>query len=338
MQPGWASKLCVLAIAALVRVGAQPVEKITPGVSVVRGAVNGVRVERDGETLAIYGDPRPHPPAAAMVLFTHHRRDVVWAGRQLVTHGAAAVGPEAEKELFTGVAAFWETVSHQTLPRLRQPVQPHSGRAASRLRRTVRGGDTVDFQGLEIQVLDTPGYTRGAVSYLLRGRRQAHRLHRRSDLRRRQASRSVQPAGCDSRREGGWLPRLGRARRRRGREPAPDRGVEAGHPDSGARTGDPQSRRRPSTRSSGRLQAVFASHFAIDALRWYRGDDKIRAMAARVPRSRRRSSGCPWPKRSRRSCRIGSFPSPTRASSSRARARRSWWIAATAAWSTKSDG
>jgi flavorubredoxin len=33
--------------------------------------------------------------------------------------------------------------------------------------------------------------------------------------------------------------------------------------------------------SSG-AQAVFASHFAIDALRFYRGDDKIRAMAARV--------------------------------------------------------
>ena len=31
-----------------------------------------------------------------------------------------------------------------------------------------------------------------------------------------------------------------------------------------------------------RLQAVFASHFAIDALRFYRGDDRIRAMAARV--------------------------------------------------------
>src|SRR5205085_6545257 len=31
-----------------------------------------------------------------------------------------------------------------------------------------------------------------------------------------------------------------------------------------------------------RLQAVFESHFAIDALRFYRGDEKIRGMAARV--------------------------------------------------------
>jgi hypothetical protein len=61
-----------------------PVERITANVSVVRGPVNGVLIQRNGEALAIYGDPRPEPGKARRVLFTHHRRDVVWAGRLLV--------------------------------------------------------------------------------------------------------------------------------------------------------------------------------------------------------------------------------------------------------------
>jgi len=32
--------------------------------------------------------------------------------------------------------------------------------------KTVRGGDRVEWEGLTIEVVDTPGYTTGAVSYL----------------------------------------------------------------------------------------------------------------------------------------------------------------------------
>src|SRR5678815_2747095 len=85
-----------------------PVEKIAASVFVVRGPVNGVLIQRNGDTLAIYGDPRPKLVSASQVLFTHHRRDVAWAGRRLVEHGAKAVAPEAEKALFTEVGPFWE--------------------------------------------------------------------------------------------------------------------------------------------------------------------------------------------------------------------------------------
>jgi hypothetical protein len=66
----------------LAPVSAQPfeVERITASVSAVSGPVNGVLIQRNGETLAIYGDPRPEPAKVRRVLFTHHRRDVVWAG------------------------------------------------------------------------------------------------------------------------------------------------------------------------------------------------------------------------------------------------------------------
>src|ERR1700688_3200723 len=84
-----------------------PIEQITASVRIVRGPVNGVLIERGVETLAIYGDPRPNPANARQVLFTHHRRDVTWAGRRMVERGAAAVAPEAEKALFTDVEGFW---------------------------------------------------------------------------------------------------------------------------------------------------------------------------------------------------------------------------------------
>jgi glyoxylase-like metal-dependent hydrolase (beta-lactamase superfamily II) len=106
----WKSLVLLSAAVPLLPVGAQPlsVEKIAPSVSVVRGPVNGVLIQRGGETLAIYGDPRPDPVEARQVLFTHHRRDVVWAGRRLVERGAEAVAPEMEKSLFTAVGQFWE--------------------------------------------------------------------------------------------------------------------------------------------------------------------------------------------------------------------------------------
>lgn len=86
------------------------------GVSVVLGPVNGVLIDRNGQTLSIYGDPRPSPARPSMVLFTHHRRDMVWAGRALAAQGAQAVGPAAEDALFSGVAAFWEQYRTTAIP------------------------------------------------------------------------------------------------------------------------------------------------------------------------------------------------------------------------------
>ena len=48
---------------------------IDDNVEIVRGPVNGVLIHKNNKTLAIYGDPRPAPPEAEYVLFTHHRRD-----------------------------------------------------------------------------------------------------------------------------------------------------------------------------------------------------------------------------------------------------------------------
>ena len=273
------SKPAAWLCAAVLRRCAQTI-RIAPSGSVVAGAVNGVRIERAGKVLAIYGDPRSSPPAVSMVLFTHHRRDVAWAGRALVAHGAEAVGPEAEKALFTGVAAFWEKYrtarfhdyANQSSRILAEPLP---------LARTVRGGDTVDWQGLAIQVLDTPGYTRGAVSYLFETG--GKRIACTGDLIYGDGKildlYSLQDAIPAVKEDGyhGWASRAGDVisslRRIAGWKPdvlVPARGPVIRNPASAI---DALIRR---------LEAVFASHFTIDALRWYRGDDKIRAMLARV--------------------------------------------------------
>jgi len=257
-----------------------PIEKITPSVSVVRGPVNGVLIERNHEALAIYGDPRSQPAKARMVLFTHHRRDVTWAGRQLVERGAEAVAPEAEKALFTDVSQFWERYrtarfhdyANQSSRILANPIP---------LSRTVRNGDAIVWENLTIQVMETPGYTRGAVSYLIEidGKRVAcvgdliYGDGRILDLFSLQdAIPQVQEDGYH-----GWAARAGDVveslRKISQWKPValiPVRGPVIHNPGQAIDT------------LIRRLQAAFVSHFAIDALRWYRGDDKIRAMAQRV--------------------------------------------------------
>ena len=81
--------------------------QLSEHVSLIPGPVNGVSIERDNAHLVIYGDPGGKIKKAEMVLFTHSRRDVVWAGRQLVENGAMAVVPESDVEKFSNVERFW---------------------------------------------------------------------------------------------------------------------------------------------------------------------------------------------------------------------------------------
>lgn len=253
-------------------------EEITPSVSVVRGPVNGVLVVRNGQTLAVYGDPRENSAHAEKVLFTHHRRDVAWVGRQMVELGAEAVYPAAEEQLFNGVAAFWAKYSQfhdyteQSSKVLASPIG--AGRA-------VRGGDRVTWNGFDIEVRDTPGYTRGAVSYLLvaDGKRIAcvgdliYGDGRILDLF------SLQDAIAETREDGyhGYAARAGNVI-------ASLRQIAAWKPDvlipaRGPVIRNPQAAIEKLTAG---LQDVFASYFAVSALRHYRGDEKLQTQARRI--------------------------------------------------------
>ena len=139
--------------------------RISPSVYVSEGAVNGVVVKNSGKNLVVYGDPFTETKNADMVLYTHFRRDVNWAGSDLVKRGVPAVVPEAEKVYFTGSDSLWkayqksrfhdyycQTTKFGTFP---QPVG-----------RYVTGGEIIRWQDIDFKVLNTPGFTRGSVSYL----------------------------------------------------------------------------------------------------------------------------------------------------------------------------
>ncbi len=145
---------------------AGPGKQLAPGISFVEGAANGLLVERSGKILLVYGDPRPEAPPAALVLFTHHRREAVCCGTAAARRGASAIVPAAERALFEDAEGTWRTFHDKTW-RHDYAVQATKFPVASiPVARAVREADRIDWEGLSVEVLDTPGYTRGAVSYL----------------------------------------------------------------------------------------------------------------------------------------------------------------------------
>ena len=132
----------------------------------IPGPVNGVSIEKDNARLVVYGDPSGKIEDAEMVLFTHSRRDVVWAGRKLVENGATAVVPDGDVGNFTSVEKFWNEF---TTRRFHDYTQQGTKILTESLKigRTVKAGDNFSWKSMPIEVIDTPGYTRQALSYLI---------------------------------------------------------------------------------------------------------------------------------------------------------------------------
>ncbi len=140
--------------------------QLSDHVSLIAGPVNGVVVEKGDARLVVYGDPAGKIKKAEMVLFTHSRRDVVWAGRKLVENGVTAVAPDADVDKFTNVEQFWDEF---TTRRFHDYAQQGTKILTKSLKvgRTVKAGDKLSWRGIPIEILDTPGYMRHAVSYFI---------------------------------------------------------------------------------------------------------------------------------------------------------------------------
>ncbi|UCG48093.1 MAG: MBL fold metallo-hydrolase [Phycisphaerales bacterium] len=123
-------------------------------------------IEKDNARLVVYGDPAGRIKEAQMVLFTHSRRDVAWPGRQLVDNGAAAVVPSADVDGFAGVEKSWNDF---TTRRFHDYAQQGTKILAKLIKvgRAVKQGQDLSWQAIPIEVIDTPGYTRHAVSYII---------------------------------------------------------------------------------------------------------------------------------------------------------------------------
>ena len=156
----------LLTLYLTVQCGYAKVVQLSDHVSLIAGPVNGVVIEKDNSRLVIYGDPSGQIKKADMILFTHSRRDVVWAGRELVENGATAVVPESDVEKFNDVERFWDEF---TTRRFHDYYQQGTKILTKSLRiiRAVKAGDNLSFKGIPIEVIDTPGYLRQAVSYVI---------------------------------------------------------------------------------------------------------------------------------------------------------------------------
>ena len=257
---------------------ANAAERIAPGVTVVGGPVNGVLLGSAPKIIAIYGDAGMGGGRYEKVLFTHYRRDVVWSGRALADAGAEAIYPAEEEPLFTGAGEFWAKYSQfhdyadQSTRILAAPIAAGRG---------VRGGDRIDWNGISIEVRDTPGYTRGAVSYLFTAG--GKRIACVGDLIYGDGQLldlySLQDAIAETKEDGyhGYAARASQliASLRAIAEWKPDVVIPA----RGPVIRDPQA---AIARLITRLQDVFAGYFAVSALHWYRGDEKLNLQARRI--------------------------------------------------------
>ncbi len=253
---------------------------LAPGLELIPGPVNGVRLTKNGASLCIYGDPRQGAPPAAAVLFTHARRDVAWAGRGLVERGARAFVPAGDADLFENAEAFWAKFAEA---RFHDYAQASSKVLVKNLpvARKVRGGDEVAWEGAIFQILDTPGPTRGSVTYLLD--LDGKTIAFSGDLIEWDGKLgdlfSLQDAIPEAKIGGyhGWAARLGDVVASLGKLAAakPDIIVPA----RGPVIRDPAA---AIARLIARIRAVYTNYLSVDALRWYFGDDHIRAKARRI--------------------------------------------------------
>ncbi len=162
-----AAVIAVLLVLPLVgKSGTDTVIQLSEHVSLIPGPINGVSIEKDNARLIVYGDPTGKIDDAEMVIFTHSRRDVVWAGRKLVENGATAVVPDGDVGNFTNVEQFWNEFTTRRFHDYAQqgtkiPIRP------LKVSQTVKSGENFSWREIPIEVIDTPGYTRQALSYFI---------------------------------------------------------------------------------------------------------------------------------------------------------------------------
>ncbi len=255
-------------------------ESLPTGLNFISGPVNGAFIERGGKSIAVYGDPSGRHPTPELVLLAEARRDVTWEARDLAQRGAKIVAPQQEATLLSHPERFWAELREKRFhdyaeQTTKVPSEPMP------VSRTVKGGDRLAWADLTFRVFDTPGYTRGAVSYLveLDGRKVAFTGDLIRDDGKLQDLFSLQDAIPEAKIGGyhGWAGRLGELMASLDRVAAekPDLLV----PLRGPVIRDPAA---AIARLQRRIRAVYANYLSIDALRWYFKDDHIRAKARRV--------------------------------------------------------
>ncbi len=145
--------------------------QVLPGLHVIRGSVNTGLLERNGRKLLIDSaelQAAPGGGVADWALFTHHHRDQGSEAWRLQKQGTRIGAPAAEKDLFEDAQGFWQSSDLPLDGRL-QKMRPalFTLRDSAPVARAFRNGAALDWEGLRIEAIDTPGHTDGSVTYLV---------------------------------------------------------------------------------------------------------------------------------------------------------------------------
>ncbi len=269
----WALSGVLILLCCAARLGAE----LPDDVRVVYGPVNSAAV---GGDIAVYGGGALEAGEARWVLFTHARRDMVRASADALAGGATAVTPQGEDERFAAPEKFWTWWEAARFHDYSQ-VMTQAPRQAVARRRSVRGGDVLELDGVRVEVLDTPGYSPGSVSYLVEtgGRRVAFSGDLIYGPGQILDLYSLQDAIPEAKVRGyhGYAARaadlIASLEKIAGRRPdvlVPAHGDVIDRPQEAV------------ARLIGGLRELLHSHFRTDALRWYWGEENFRLRAGRV--------------------------------------------------------
>ena len=141
--------------------------RLSSRVVISTGVVNSAIIRGDKQTAVVYGVPDNPAMKADWVLLPHHRRDVVWAAESLIGNGAQVVAPEAERTLIESPEQYWADFQQKRYHDYEQQTTKVLARGI-KVERWVGDGDTIDLGEVVLDVLETPGFTRGSVSYVAR--------------------------------------------------------------------------------------------------------------------------------------------------------------------------
>jgi len=138
---------------------------LTDSLTLLKGDVNGAVIEKNNKKLVIYGNPGNQIIEADVLLLTHCRRDLLWASKSIIESGAKTFIPVKEYDYFIKIDSFWNDFKYSRFHDYSQQTTKYPIKNLN-IHHTFAGGDNYKWQEIDFQVINTPGYTRGAISYI----------------------------------------------------------------------------------------------------------------------------------------------------------------------------
>ena len=150
-------------------------EALTPHVGIYHEAINVAVIQRNGTSLLIgSGDGAVLEAAKNLgigsiewVLYTDHHRDQCASAALLKKAGVKIAVPAGEAEFFKNATGIWGSADTILYDRMNFRPDLFILRSSVVPDRELQAGEVFHWEGLDIQVVPTPGPTDGSVSYIV---------------------------------------------------------------------------------------------------------------------------------------------------------------------------